>query len=399
MQSRMGRLHFDFIAKTQKFPRRTHISGTPSCNRSSHFHQLVIAPATNWSTAGHTHVVTGSVAQAYMSRSQRSFTQLSPVSMRNHVFLSSRIHDHVQKLTSRIACLRTRRTAQRQCPNTLNFFVRCFDRSIRAFAFCPDWQNWRKGRSPQRHFSLRWGQAGLRPGCPQQQVSFLTVVLTFAATLKTAAFRTRFPGRFLTLSAHFLEMSRLATVAAHRIAQTTLRLDMWRGLNSNWIHSRSQILIHTVAEDSSSLRSAKTWMLFQWLFSGLFQTSNRECFTSVVFQWVHVHLSHKFHPFHPLVFQTVIGSPLELEHLSELSPDLQSYQTVRVLHEIMPFLSLKPCFTISFARPEVVVASIPKRAFTPAALSRCSCSLPCCIHLALSSMISRLDIPTHMLSR
>ena len=62
----------------------------------------------------------------------------------------------------------------------------------------------------------------------------------------------------------------------------------------------------------------------------------------------------------------------------------------------MPFLSLKPRFKISFARPEVVVASILKRAFTPAVLSHCSCSLPCCIQAAPSSMSSRLDIPSHV---
>ena len=65
---------------------------------------------------------------------------------------------------------------------------------------------------------------------------------------------------------------------------------------------------------------------------------------------------------------------------------------------IMPCLSLMPCFSSSFARPEVVVASV-KRALTPTVLSRCSCSLPCCIHAALSSMSSQFDIPSHVLSR
>ena len=47
---------------------------------------------------------------------------------------------------------------------------------------------------------------------------FLT---TFAAPFCIAAGRTRLPRRFLTLSGHFLEMSRLATCAALRIAQPT----------------------------------------------------------------------------------------------------------------------------------------------------------------------------------
>ena len=49
--------------------------------------------------------------------------------MGNRLFFCSRILDHVQKLTPRIACLRTRRIAQCHRPNTLNFFARCFVRT------------------------------------------------------------------------------------------------------------------------------------------------------------------------------------------------------------------------------------------------------------------------------
>ena len=48
---------------------------------------------------------------------------------------------------------------------------------------------------------------------------------------------------------------------------------------------------------------------------------------------------------------------------------------------------------------DVVEASIQKRAFTPAVLSRCSCSLPCSIQVASSSTRTRFDIPWHVLSR
>ena len=58
--------------------------------------------------------------------------------------------------------------------------------------------------------------------------------------------------------------------------------------------------------------------------------------------------------------------------------------------------SCGPCFTSSFACPEVVVTSILKRAFTPAALSRCCCSLPCSTDAAPSSISSRFDIPSHV---
>ena len=117
--------------KTQKFRSRTQRSGSSSCNQSSQFHQLFITPTTYSITANHSHVVTSGTAQAYLSRSQRRFTQIPPVSNRNHVFLTSRIHDHVQELIPRIACLRTRRTAHRQRPNTLNLFVQSFVRNIR----------------------------------------------------------------------------------------------------------------------------------------------------------------------------------------------------------------------------------------------------------------------------
>ena len=58
---------------------------------------------------------------------------------------------------------------------------------------------------------------------------------------------------------------------------------------------------------------------------------------------------------------------------------------------IIPFLSATPCFTISFARPDVVAASILQRAFTPAALSRCCGSVPCVMQVQPWSARSRLD--------
>ena len=64
---------------------------------------------------------------------------------------------------------------------------------------------------------------------------------------------------------------------------------------------------------------------------------------------------------------------------------------------IMPLRSLSPCFTSSPARPEVVDASILYRALTPAVPFSRSCSSPCCIHLAPSSISTLFVMPSHVL--
>ena len=58
------------------------------------------------------------------------------------------------------------------------------------------------------------------------------------------------------------------------------------------------------------------------------------------------------------------GSPLELKHINALRHTSGFAKPLRVLFQNATalFLSLKPCFSSSFARPSVVVASILKKA-------------------------------------
>ena len=63
------------------------------------------------------------------------------------------------------------------------------------------------------------------------------------------------------------------------------------------------------------LWSTKTYVLFQRSFLCPFQTSNRECLTSLVSQRSHVYLPHQRQRSQPLVFKAVRGCPLELKHV------------------------------------------------------------------------------------
>ena len=118
-----------------------------SCNQSREFQQLFVIPAAHENTDKYPHVVTSNTAQAYLSRAQRRSTQVSPASIGNHMFLSARIHDHVQKINPRTVWLRTRRTAHRHRPNTLHILL-CSVSSgstgsrstARELVFCLDWQ-------------------------------------------------------------------------------------------------------------------------------------------------------------------------------------------------------------------------------------------------------------------
>ena len=127
------------------------------------------------------------------------------------------------------------------------------------------------------------------------------------------------------------EMPGLATIAALRISESTLRFLVssfatastrchhgtnfhWRGLTAR-VHRRSHVLIYTCTQHCRGLWSALTQVLFQSSFLSLFQTSSRESFTRVVSQRSHVHLPHQLLPSQPLVLKAVRGCPLELKHV------------------------------------------------------------------------------------
>ena len=201
-----------------------------SCNQSREFQQLFVIPAAHENTAKYSHVVTGGTAQAYLSRAQRRSTQVSPASIGNHVFLSARIHDHVQKINPRTVWLRTRRAAHRHRPNTLHFVVRCFVR-IKWLTFDSPCigdlsrlanltQVTALPTTTALSVAMRTARSSVFTLPTAEAIFVVTVVFTtFAAGLCTAAGRTRLPSRFLTLSAHFVELSRLAAIAALRIAK------------------------------------------------------------------------------------------------------------------------------------------------------------------------------------
>ena len=129
-QHRMSRPHLDAITSTHQFRCRTQRPGSSSRHQSCQLHHLVIAPSTHHKTAMSSPV-------ALCKRTWAGFNNGSPrllqSAKRHHVFLSTRVHDHIPQV-SRFVKRDIRVVANRQsvrrdsrnvanwlCPHVLNF--------------------------------------------------------------------------------------------------------------------------------------------------------------------------------------------------------------------------------------------------------------------------------------
>ena len=94
-QNRLSRPHLDAVTSIHQLRRRTQRSCSSNRQQSCQLHHLIIAPSTHHKTARNSHVVTSRAAQSNLSRFQHWLTQTFPVCQRHHVFLSTRVHDHI----------------------------------------------------------------------------------------------------------------------------------------------------------------------------------------------------------------------------------------------------------------------------------------------------------------
>ena len=99
--------------------------GSTQCTQFAHetgprascgqLHHLIIAPSTHHKAARNSHVVTSRTAQSNLSRFQQWLTQTL------HVFLSTRVHDHLQQVTRsvirEIGVVANRQSVQRESRN------------------------------------------------------------------------------------------------------------------------------------------------------------------------------------------------------------------------------------------------------------------------------------------
>ena len=115
-QNRLSRPHFNAVTSFHQLRCRTQRR-----HQNCQLHHLIIAPSTHHEIARNSHVVTSRTAQSNLSRFQHWLTQTFPLCQRHHVFLSTRVHDHIRQVTRfvrrEIGVVANRQGVQRESRN------------------------------------------------------------------------------------------------------------------------------------------------------------------------------------------------------------------------------------------------------------------------------------------